>query len=104
MPEFNRSTVTEFILTGFPGLHPEYQGLVSAILFLVYLLTLTGNVTILFLFATNRSLHKPMYYIILNLCQTGIPYRPVGHTALPMTGQHPKSRTSPLTAKMVFLT
>nr|XP_040049440.1 olfactory receptor 10A6-like [Gasterosteus aculeatus aculeatus] len=72
MPEFNRSTVTEFILTGFPGLHPEYQGLVSAILFLVYLLTLTGNVTILFLFATNRSLHKPMYYIILNLCTCDI--------------------------------
>ncbi|XP_068440976.1 olfactory receptor 13C2-like [Clinocottus analis] len=67
MPEDNHSTVTEFILTGFPGLHPEYQGLVSAVLFLVYVLTLTGNVTIVFLFATNRSLHKPMYYIILNL-------------------------------------
>ncbi|XP_068441059.1 olfactory receptor 13C2-like [Clinocottus analis] len=67
MPEDNHSTVTEFILTGFPGLHPEYQGLVSVVLFLVYVLTLTGNVTIFFLFATNRSLHKPMYYIILNL-------------------------------------
>uniref|UniRef100_A0A8C2XF02 Olfactory receptor n=1 Tax=Cyclopterus lumpus TaxID=8103 RepID=A0A8C2XF02_CYCLU len=67
MPEGNHSTVTEFILTGFPGLHPEYHGLVSAVLFLVYVLTLTGNVTILLLFATNRSLHKPMYYIILNL-------------------------------------
>ncbi|XP_054458480.1 olfactory receptor 2AT4-like [Anoplopoma fimbria] len=72
MPEGNHSTVTEFILTGFPGLDPEYQGLVSAVLFLVYILTLTGNVTILFLFATNRSLHKPMYYIILNLCTCDI--------------------------------
>ncbi|XP_037631670.1 olfactory receptor 2AT4-like [Sebastes umbrosus] len=67
MPEGNHSIVTEFILTGFPGLHPEYEGLVSAVLFLVYVLTVTGNVTILFLFATDRSLHKPMYYIILNL-------------------------------------
>ncbi|XP_075956804.1 olfactory receptor 2AT4-like [Anarhichas minor] len=67
MPEGNQSTVTEFILTGFPGLYPEYQGLVSAILFLVYVFTLTGNVTIIYLVATNRSLHKPMYYIILNL-------------------------------------
>ncbi|XP_037322490.2 olfactory receptor 2AT4-like [Pungitius pungitius] len=67
MPDLNHSTVTEFILTGFPGLHPEYRGLVSAILFLIYVLTLVGNVTILFLFATNHSLHKPMYYIILNL-------------------------------------
>uniref|UniRef100_A0A8D0D089 Olfactory receptor n=1 Tax=Sander lucioperca TaxID=283035 RepID=A0A8D0D089_SANLU len=48
----NHSIVTEFILTGFPGLHPAYQGIVSAVLFLVYVLTVTGN---------------PMYYIILNL-------------------------------------
>ncbi|KAF3847503.1 hypothetical protein F7725_020531 [Dissostichus mawsoni] len=60
----NQSTVTEFILTGFPGLHPEYQDLVSAVLFFVYFLTMAGNVTILFLFATDHSLHKPMYYII----------------------------------------
>ncbi|XP_059187757.1 olfactory receptor 2AT4-like [Centropristis striata] len=67
MSEANHSTVTEFILTGFPGLHAEYQGLASAVLFLVYFLTVTGNVTIFYLFATNCSLHKPMYYIILNL-------------------------------------
>ncbi|XP_040902441.1 olfactory receptor 2AT4-like [Toxotes jaculatrix] len=67
MPEGNHSTVTEFILTGFPGLHPEYEGLASALLFLVYTFTLIGNATVLFLFATDRSLHKPMYYIILNL-------------------------------------
>ncbi|XP_049432355.1 olfactory receptor 2AT4-like [Epinephelus fuscoguttatus] len=67
MPEGNHSEVTEFILTGFPGLHPEYQGLASAVLFLVYLLTVTGNCTVLFLFAVDRSLHKPVYYIILNL-------------------------------------
>ncbi|KAM9359593.1 olfactory receptor 2AT4-like [Symphorus nematophorus] len=72
MPEGNQSIVTEFILTGFPGLHPEYQGLVSAVLFFVYFFTLTGNVTIFFLFATDCSLHKPMYYIILNLCACDI--------------------------------
>ncbi|XP_042343166.1 olfactory receptor 2AT4-like [Plectropomus leopardus] len=67
MPEGNQSMITEFILTGFPGLHPQYQHLASAVLFLVYFLTVTGNVIFLFLFATDRSLHKPMYYIILNL-------------------------------------
>ncbi|XP_061576552.1 olfactory receptor 2AT4-like [Cololabis saira] len=67
MSEGNQSSVTEFILTGFPGLHPEYYGLVSAVLFVVYLITVIANVAILFLFATNRSLRKPMYYIILNL-------------------------------------
>uniref|UniRef100_A0A665VRS2 Olfactory receptor n=1 Tax=Echeneis naucrates TaxID=173247 RepID=A0A665VRS2_ECHNA len=63
----NHSNVTEFILTGFPGLHQEYQGLASAVLFLVYFLTLIGNGTVFCLFATDRNLHKPMYYIILNL-------------------------------------
>ncbi|XP_034063123.1 olfactory receptor 2AT4-like [Gymnodraco acuticeps] len=72
MAEGNQSTVTEFILTGFPGLHPEYQDLVSAILFFVYFLTMAGNVTIMFVFATDHSLHKPMYYIILNLCTCDI--------------------------------
>nr|XP_046244541.1 olfactory receptor 2AT4-like [Scatophagus argus] len=67
MQELNHSIVTEFILTGFPGLHPEYHGLASAVLFFVYFLTVTGNAVIFFLFATDRSLHKPMYFIILNL-------------------------------------
>uniref|UniRef100_A0A3P8SLL3 Odorant receptor family 30, subfamily BT, member 3 n=1 Tax=Amphiprion percula TaxID=161767 RepID=A0A3P8SLL3_AMPPE len=38
----------------------------------VYLLILIGNATVLLLFATNRCLHKPMYYIILNLCACDI--------------------------------
>uniref|UniRef100_A0A3P8VEN1 Olfactory receptor n=1 Tax=Cynoglossus semilaevis TaxID=244447 RepID=A0A3P8VEN1_CYNSE len=68
MAEGNHSsTVTEFFLTGFPGLHLEYYGLVSFVLFLVYSLTLIGNATSFFLFLSDRRLHKPMYYIILNL-------------------------------------
>ncbi|XP_013869534.1 olfactory receptor 10A6-like [Austrofundulus limnaeus] len=67
MSERNASRVTEFILTGFPGLHPEYYGLVSALLFFVYLMTVIANATVLLLFATNRCLHKPVYYIILNV-------------------------------------
>ncbi|XP_044210478.1 olfactory receptor 52K1-like [Thunnus albacares] len=51
----------------FPGLHSKYQGIASAVLFLVYSLNMIGNATIFFLFATDRSLHKPMYHIILNL-------------------------------------
>ncbi|XP_037533801.1 putative olfactory receptor 10D4 [Nematolebias whitei] len=67
MSDRNYSRVTEFILTGFPGLHPEYYGLVSAVLFFVYLMTVLENIVVLFLFATNRSLHKPVYYIFLNV-------------------------------------
>ncbi|XP_037533799.1 olfactory receptor 2AT4-like [Nematolebias whitei] len=67
MLERNYSRVTEFKLIGFPGLHPEYYGLVSAVLFFVYLMTVMENVVVLVLFATNRSLHKPVYYIFLNV-------------------------------------
>ncbi|XP_016528842.1 olfactory receptor 2AT4-like [Poecilia formosa] len=67
MSEGNQSRVTEFILTGFPGLHPQYYGLASAVLFLVYVVTVKANAAVFFLFATNKSLHKPVYYIILNV-------------------------------------
>lgn len=67
MSERNQSRITEFIINGFPGLHPEYYGLASAVLFLVYLVTVIANTTVFFLFATNPNLHKPMYYIILNV-------------------------------------
>lgn len=80
MVKGNQSFVTEFFLLGFPGLHPEYHGLASAVLFLVYVLTLTGNGLILCLFATDQSLHKPVYYIILNLCACDLLF---STTALP---------------------
>ncbi|KAM9318745.1 LOW QUALITY PROTEIN: olfactory receptor 56B2-like [Pholidichthys leucotaenia] len=80
MPEGNQSTVKEFILTGFPGLHPKYSSLASAVLFFVYLLTMTANGTTIFLFGTNRSLHKPIYYIIVNLSVCDILF---STTALP---------------------
>ncbi|KAM4742733.1 olfactory receptor 2AT4-like [Anableps anableps] len=67
MSEWNQTRITEFILTGFPGLHPQYYGLASAVLFLVYMVTVIANATVFFLFATNKNLHKPMYYIILNV-------------------------------------
>ncbi|XP_076832809.1 olfactory receptor 2AT4-like [Brachyhypopomus gauderio] len=67
MPEGNITSVKNFIIVGFPGLHPNYYGLVSAAMFLVYVCTLVGNGIFLTLFAREKSLRKPMYYIILNL-------------------------------------
>ncbi|KAM4627612.1 olfactory receptor 2AT4-like [Polymixia lowei] len=72
MEERNQSFVTEFVLIGFPGLHSEYQGLASAVLFLVYFLILIGNSAVILLFVTDQGLHKPMYYIILNLVASDI--------------------------------
>ncbi|XP_012991136.2 olfactory receptor 1-like [Esox lucius] len=63
----NQSFVKDFVIVGFPGLQPEVYGLVSAVLFIVYFCTLIGNIVVLILFATHNILHKPMYFIYLNL-------------------------------------
>lgn len=63
----NWTTISEFIIVGFPGLHPDYYGLVSAIFFLVYITTVTGNTLFLMLFVTSESLRKPMYIILASL-------------------------------------
>uniref|UniRef100_A0A673J1A4 Olfactory receptor n=1 Tax=Sinocyclocheilus rhinocerous TaxID=307959 RepID=A0A673J1A4_9TELE len=47
----NVSFIKDFVIVGFPGLQPHYYGLVSALLFFVYV----------------RSLQKPVYYFIINL-------------------------------------
>ncbi|KAL4647774.1 olfactory receptor 52B2-like [Arapaima gigas] len=63
----NQTSVTEFFIVGFPGLHSQYYGLTGTIFFFVYFCTLLGNAIFLILFSTERNLHKPMYFIILNL-------------------------------------
>ncbi|XP_035389992.1 olfactory receptor 2AT4-like [Electrophorus electricus] len=67
MSEGNITTVKNFIIVGFPGLHTNYYGIVSAIMFLVYMCILIGNGIFLKLFSSEKCLRKPMYYIILNL-------------------------------------
>ncbi|XP_047017452.1 olfactory receptor 2AT4-like [Ictalurus punctatus] len=63
----NMTFVKDFFIVGFPGLRPNYYALVSAVMFLVYVCIVIGNGIFLLLFATNKSLHKPMYYIYVSL-------------------------------------
>ncbi|XP_058600946.1 olfactory receptor 10A3-like [Onychostoma macrolepis] len=63
----NISFIKDFVIVGFPGLQPHYYGLVSALLFFVYVFTLVGNALLFMLFVTTKSLHKPVYYFIINL-------------------------------------
>ncbi|XP_067102785.1 olfactory receptor 2AT4-like [Osmerus mordax] len=72
MSQGNYSVVSDFFIVGFPGLLPEYFSLASTVLFFVYLCTLFGNSLILVLFATDRALHKPMYFIYINLVVSDI--------------------------------
>ncbi|XP_048037720.1 olfactory receptor 1500-like [Megalobrama amblycephala] len=61
------SVVTEFFIVGFPGLLPKYYSLMAVLLFCIYIAVITGNSLIVVLFVIERSLHKPMYIILLSL-------------------------------------
>ncbi|OCT93398.1 olfactory receptor 56A5 [Xenopus laevis] len=63
----NQTTVTEFILLGFPGLHPNFFLPVSLTIFLAYIVSLIANSTVIILIILREQLHHPMYIIIANL-------------------------------------
>ncbi|XP_015807344.2 olfactory receptor 52N5-like [Nothobranchius furzeri] len=63
----NVTTIKDFFLVGFPGLLPEYYGLVSALLFLLYLTIAVGNIFILVIVICEKSLQKPTYLIFGHL-------------------------------------
>ncbi|XP_037691422.1 olfactory receptor 11H7-like [Choloepus didactylus] len=59
------STVTQFVLLGFPGPWKIQVSLFSMIL-LVYILTLTGNMAIICAVRWDHRLHTPMYMLLAN--------------------------------------
>ncbi|XP_043927830.1 olfactory receptor 52J3-like [Protopterus annectens] len=61
----------DFLLLGLPGLH-DSQRLFFAPFFLMFLVSLLGNVTVILVIATEQSLWEPMYYIISILCLTDL--------------------------------
>ncbi|KAM7074684.1 olfactory receptor 6E1-like [Ciconia maguari] len=63
----NETAVTEFILEGFSGLDQRLQLFFSLALLLIYLTTVTGNATIIFLVCVDHRLQTPMYFFISNL-------------------------------------
>ncbi|CAI5773726.1 olfactory receptor 51H1-like [Podarcis lilfordi] len=68
-----------FVLIGIPGMQ-EKNSWVAFPLFVLYALTLLGNITILYIIKTNQSLHEPMYFFLsmlacsdLGLCFSTMP-------------------------------
>ncbi|KAL4647775.1 olfactory receptor 2AT4-like [Arapaima gigas] len=72
MSHTNATTITEFLLMGFPGLKPWYHGPVAALFFIVYLAIVSGNGLILVFVASERNLQKPAYLLFCNLAQSDI--------------------------------
>uniref|UniRef100_A0A803K1F3 G-protein coupled receptors family 1 profile domain-containing protein n=1 Tax=Xenopus tropicalis TaxID=8364 RepID=A0A803K1F3_XENTR len=75
----NQSTISEFILIGFPGLQQKFHIPVSVTMFLVYCVSLVANssviilvlqkeqLSVIILVLQKEQLHQPMYIIIRNL-------------------------------------
>ncbi|XP_076968260.1 olfactory receptor 51G2-like [Tamandua tetradactyla] len=72
MSVFNSSVLyPRFLLTGLSGLESTY-GLISLPIFLVYAISIAGNITVLFIIRTEPSLHRPMYYFLSMLALTDL--------------------------------
>nr|XP_001091345.3 olfactory receptor 11H4-like [Macaca mulatta] len=57
------STVTEFVLLGFPGCQ-EMQSFLFSLFFVIYVFTIIGNGTIVFAVRLDKRLHTPMYILL----------------------------------------
>ena len=71
--EGNQTSVTEFILLGFP-LNTSMQMLLFGLFSLFYVLTLLGNGVILGLISLDPRLHTPMYFFLSHLAIVDISY------------------------------
>ncbi|XP_036924469.1 olfactory receptor 13-like [Sturnira hondurensis] len=69
----NQTSVTEFLLVGFP-LSPRMRVLLFGLFSLFYALTLLGNGVILGLISLDSRLHTPMYFFLSNLATVDIAY------------------------------
>ncbi|NXK44481.1 OR6M1 protein, partial [Chauna torquata] len=67
----NTTSVTEFILVGFPSSH-EVRIVFFAVFLLFYLVTVLANTLIIVLIYRDCSLHSPMYYFLSNFSVTEI--------------------------------
>ncbi|XP_032346336.1 olfactory receptor 1030-like [Camelus ferus] len=62
----NYTAVTEFILLGLTD-RVELQPVLFAVFLVVYLITVIGNVSMIFLIRTDSKLHTPMYFFVSHL-------------------------------------
>ncbi|XP_043769591.1 olfactory receptor 9G4 [Cervus elaphus] len=62
----NHTILTEFILLGLSS-DPKWQLILFGIFLMLYLITLSGNMTLVILIRIDSHLHTPMYFFIVNL-------------------------------------
>ncbi|XP_058400920.1 olfactory receptor 8B3-like [Diceros bicornis minor] len=62
----NGSLVTEFILLGLTD-QPELRFPLFFLFLIIYMVTVLGNMSLIFLIGLNSHLHTPMYFFLFNL-------------------------------------
>lgn len=62
----NETIITEFLLLGFGDLG-ELQILLFVVFLVIYIMTMAGNLLMVFLVVTDQRLHTPMYFFLGNL-------------------------------------
>ncbi|XP_044120902.1 olfactory receptor 1J4-like [Neovison vison] len=67
----NKSSVSEFLLLGFP-IQPEQQGVFFTLFLGMYLTTVLGNLLIILLIRLDSRLHTPMYFFLSQLALSDI--------------------------------
>ncbi|CAM4655448.1 unnamed protein product [Caretta caretta] len=71
-----KNQTTEFVMVGF-SVHPELQNLLFMVTFIMYMVSLLGNILISATVWLDPALHTPMYYFISNLSLVDICYTTV---------------------------
>lgn len=66
MIDTNETSVTEFILLGFPGVK-NIKLLLFGVFLFIYVITFTGNIVIVTVVYVDIQLHTPMYFFLGNL-------------------------------------
>ncbi|XP_075433845.1 olfactory receptor 5V1-like [Ascaphus truei] len=66
----NQTTVTEFLLLGFPDIN--FKSLLFFVFLLFYIFTLAGNFLIIVLVSTSHQLRTPMYFFLSHLSLSDI--------------------------------
>ncbi|XP_066468761.1 olfactory receptor 10R2-like [Tiliqua scincoides] len=69
----NLTVVTEFILHGFSS-YPDLQIMFFVVFFIMYVLTLAGNIIIITTIRLDSSLHVPMYFFLAILSTSEVLY------------------------------
>nr|XP_004651008.2 olfactory receptor 51I2-like [Jaculus jaculus] len=100
----NTSNTNNFMLTGFPELE-RLEPWLTALLLLLYVISILGNSLILFIIKEEQSLHQPMYYFLsfLSVNDLGVSFSTLPTVLASMCFHVPETAFEACLAQMFFI-